>query len=42
MVQSASKVLTVDKFIIHYGECDRYELIDGELIEMQPTGPFKI
>ncbi|MFN6528173.1 Uma2 family endonuclease [Nostoc sp. ChiSLP03a] len=38
MIQSASKVLTVDEFISHYGECDRYELIDGELIEMEPTG----
>ena len=38
MVQSAPKVLTVDEFISHYGECDRYELIDGELIEMEPTG----
>ncbi|MEH2353013.1 Uma2 family endonuclease [Nostoc sp.] len=41
MVQSASKVLTVDEFIRHYGECDRYELIDGELIEMEPTGPHE-
>ncbi|MEH2060500.1 MAG: Uma2 family endonuclease [Nostoc sp.] len=39
MVQSASKILTVDEFINNYGECDRYELIDGELIEMEPTGP---
>ena len=38
MVQSAPKVLTVDELIICYGECDRYELIDGELIEMEPTG----
>ncbi|PHM08540.1 Uma2 family endonuclease [Nostoc sp. 'Peltigera malacea cyanobiont' DB3992] len=38
MVKSASKVLTVDEFISHYGECDRYELIDGELIEMEPIG----
>ncbi len=39
MVQSASKVLTVDEFISHYSECDRYEIIDGEeLIEMEPTG----
>lgn len=38
MVQSAPKVLTVDEFISCYGECDRYELIDGELIEMEPTG----
>ena len=41
MVQSASKILTVDEFISHYGECDRYELIDGELIEMEPTGPHE-
>ncbi|MEH2061834.1 MAG: Uma2 family endonuclease [Nostoc sp.] len=38
MVQSASKILTVDEFINNYSECDRYELIDGELIEMEPTG----
>lgn len=41
MVKSASKVLTVDEFIRHYGECDRDELIDGELIEMEPTGPHE-
>ncbi|MEJ6487035.1 Uma2 family endonuclease [Nostoc punctiforme UO1] len=41
MVQLAPKVLTVDEFVSHYGECDRYELIDGELIEMEPTGPHE-
>ncbi|MEH1942255.1 MAG: Uma2 family endonuclease [Nostoc sp.] len=41
MVQSAPKILTVDEFISQYGECDRYELIDGELIEMEPTGPHE-
>ncbi|MEH1808179.1 Uma2 family endonuclease [Nostoc sp.] len=41
MVQSAPKILTVDEFISHYAECDRYELIDGELIEMEPTGPHE-
>ncbi len=41
MVQSAPKVLTVDEFISCYSECDRYELIDGELIEMEPTGPHE-
>lgn len=41
MVQSPPKVLTVDEFISHYNECDRYELIDGELIEMEPTGPHE-
>ncbi|MEH1870671.1 Uma2 family endonuclease [Nostoc sp.] len=41
MVQSASKIITVDEFINNYSECDRYELIDGELIEMEPTGPHE-
>jgi Uma2 family endonuclease len=41
MVQSASNLLTVDEFINHYGDRDHYELIDGELIEMEPTGPHE-
>ncbi|MEI2581923.1 Uma2 family endonuclease [Scytonema sp. PRP1] len=41
MVQSAPKLLTVDEFISYYGDSDRYELIDGELIEMEPTGPHE-
>ncbi|KYC38788.1 hypothetical protein WA1_34870 [Scytonema hofmannii PCC 7110] len=41
MVQSAPKLLTVDEFINHYGDSDRYELIDGELIDMEPTGPHE-
>jgi Uma2 family endonuclease len=38
MIQSATKLLTVDEFITQYSNSDRYELIDGELIEMEPTG----
>ena len=41
MVQSAPKLLTVDEFITQYGDNERYELIDGELIEMEPTGPHE-
>jgi Uma2 family endonuclease len=41
MVQSAPKVISVDQFILFYGDRDRYELIDGELIEMEPTGPHE-
>jgi Uma2 family endonuclease len=41
MVQSASKLLAVDQFIKHYGDNQGYELIDGELIEMEPTGPHE-
>ncbi|MFN6567961.1 Uma2 family endonuclease [Dendronalium sp. ChiSLP03b] len=41
MVQSTPKTLTVDEFITYYGDNERYELIDGELIEMEPTGPHE-
>lgn len=38
MIQSATKLLNVDQFVTEYGDSDRHELIDGELIEMEPTG----
>lgn len=38
MTQAASKLLTFDEFITRYGDNERYELIDGELIDMEPTG----
>jgi Uma2 family endonuclease len=38
MVQSAIKLITVDEFITQYGDNNRYELIDGELIDMEATG----
>lgn len=41
MVQLTPKLLTVDDFITQYGDNERYELIDGELIEMEPTGPHE-
>lgn len=41
MVQSPPHLLSVDEFMTRYGDCDRYELIDGELIEMEPTGPHE-
>ena len=41
MVQTVPKFITVDQFIAHYGDNERYELIDGELIEMEPTGPHE-
>lgn len=40
-VQSVSQLLTANEFITRYGDNDRYELIDGELIEMEPTGPHE-
>ena len=41
MVQSPPKFITVDEFITNYGDSDCYELIDGELTEMEPTGPHE-
>lgn len=41
MVQSVPKLLNVDEFITEYGNDERYELIDGELIDMEPTGPHE-
>lgn len=41
MLQVAPKLITVDEFITQYGDNEQYELIDGELIEMEPTGPHE-
>lgn len=41
MVQSPLKLITVNEFITQYVDNNNYELIDGELIEMEPTGPHE-
>lgn len=41
MVQSALQLLSVDEFITRYGDSERYELINGELIETEPTEPHE-
>jgi Uma2 family endonuclease len=33
--------LTFDEFLVRYGDNDRYELIDGELFDLEPTGPHE-
>lgn len=38
MIQLAPRLLTIEQFIADYGDDPNYELIDGELIEMEPTG----
>lgn len=38
MIQSQVKPITADQFIRDYGDDDRLELIDGELVELEPTG----
>jgi Uma2 family endonuclease len=41
MVQGLTKPLTFEEFLIQYGNNPRYELADGELIDMEPTGPHE-
>ena len=38
MVQLPSKTLSIDQFIDSFGDNSNYELIDGELIDLEPTG----
>ncbi|MEQ9000363.1 MAG: Uma2 family endonuclease [Coleofasciculus sp. B1-GNL1-01] len=38
MTYTPSKLLTFDQFIAEYGDNPRYELIDEELRDMEPTG----
>ena len=38
MVQLRPQLLTVRDFIDRYGDDARYEVIDGELIDLEPTG----
>lgn len=33
--------LSFEDFLAHYGDDDRYELIDGELFDLEPTGPHE-
>jgi Uma2 family endonuclease len=41
MTYTSAKILTVDEFVGQYSEDARYELADGELIDMEPTGPHE-
>jgi Uma2 family endonuclease len=41
MAYSPSKLLSFEDFLTQYGEDPRYELIDGELRDMEPTGPHE-
>jgi Uma2 family endonuclease len=42
MVNTPTKTLTFNEFITQYGDNSRYELIDGELRDMEPTGPHEV
>lgn len=41
MVSALSKSLTFEDFVAQYGDDPRYELIDGELRDLEPTGPHE-
>lgn len=41
MTYTSSKLLTFEEFIAQYGDNTRYELIDGQLRDMEPTGPHE-
>ena len=41
MTYTLAKTFTIDQFIAEYGNDYRYELADGELIDMEPTGPHE-
>ncbi|KAF3885314.1 MULTISPECIES: Uma2 family endonuclease [Nostocales] len=41
MTKAVPKLLTFDDFMTKYGDNERYELIDGELLDMEPTGPHE-
>lgn len=41
MTYTLSQRFTLEEFVARYGDDPRYELIDGELRDMEPTGPHE-
>ncbi|MBD2510570.1 Uma2 family endonuclease [Nostoc muscorum FACHB-395] len=41
MTYTSPKLLTFEEFIAQYGDNTRYELIDGQLRDMEPTGLYE-
>lgn len=41
MTYTSSRLFTFEEFLTQYGDNSRYELIDGELRDMEPTGPHE-
>ena len=41
MAYTLAEPLTFDEFVTQYGDDFRYELADGELVDMEPTGPHE-
>jgi Uma2 family endonuclease len=41
VISGLKQTLTIEDFIAQYGNDPRYELIDGELRDLEPTGPHE-
>jgi len=41
MTYTPPQTLTFDEFVTQYSDNPRYELADGELVDMEPTGPHE-
>lgn len=41
MTYTLPKLISFEEFLAQYGNNPRYELADGELIDMEPTGPHE-
>jgi Uma2 family endonuclease len=41
MVQSLPQAILFEEFVNQYGDDSRYELIDGELVDIEPTDPHE-
>ncbi len=41
LAQEMERPLSFEAFLGQYGDDDRYELIDGELFDLEPTGPHE-
>jgi Uma2 family endonuclease len=41
MAYTLPQLLSFEEFLAQYGNNPRYELADGELIDMEPTGPHE-
>lgn len=42
MTYTTTQLLNLEEFISQYGDNPRYELIDGELRDIEPTGPHEL
>lgn len=40
-LQTQQRPVSVDEFLLWYGDNNRYELIDGEIFDLEPTGPHE-